>query len=78
MPGFTVDFTDLPVEDDTFDTVVFDPPYKLDGTGGSHPVMRLTELLIKAVGMGPYGLCIQGDRGVCQGPLRPGGHHLYS
>lgn len=22
---------------DTFDTVVFDPPYKLNGTGGSHP-----------------------------------------
>lgn len=35
---FHYDFTALPVDwDDYFDTVVFDPPYKLNGTGGSHP-----------------------------------------
>lgn len=31
------DFTRLPFPDGTFDAVVFDPPYKLNGTGGSHP-----------------------------------------
>lgn len=30
------DFTDLPFSDGTFDAVVLDPPYKLNGTGGSH------------------------------------------
>jgi hypothetical protein len=30
------DFTDLPFRSGAFDTVVFDPPYKLNGTGGSH------------------------------------------
>lgn len=31
------DFTHLMWPNDKFDTVVFDPPYKLNGTGGSHP-----------------------------------------
>lgn len=31
------DFTNLPCENGEFDAVVFDPPYKLNGTGGSHP-----------------------------------------
>lgn len=31
------DFTGLPFSDGTFDAVVLDPPYKLNGTGGSHP-----------------------------------------
>lgn len=30
------DFTDMPFSDGTFDAVVLDPPYKLNGTGGSH------------------------------------------
>ncbi len=30
--GFPVDFTDLPFGDERFDAVVFDPPYKLNGT----------------------------------------------
>lgn len=30
------DFTALPYGPRTFDAVVFDPPYKLNGTGGSH------------------------------------------
>jgi hypothetical protein len=30
------DFTALPGPDREFDAVVFDPPYKLNGTGGSH------------------------------------------
>lgn len=30
------DFTDLPFADGSFDAVVLDPPYKLNGTGGSH------------------------------------------
>lgn len=30
------DFTNTPWRSDRFDTVVFDPPYKLNGTGGSH------------------------------------------
>jgi hypothetical protein len=34
--GHSVDFTALPWGDDTFDDGVFDPPYKLNGTGGSH------------------------------------------
>jgi hypothetical protein len=29
--GFSVDFTELPWDDNTFDAVVFDPPYKLNG-----------------------------------------------
>lgn len=29
-------FTHLPFRSEVFDTVVFDPPYKLNGTGGSH------------------------------------------
>lgn len=33
--GFPVDFTDLPWAR-CFDAVVFDPPYKLNGSGGSH------------------------------------------
>jgi hypothetical protein len=32
MSGESVDFTDLPIDDKTFDAVVFDPPYKLNGT----------------------------------------------
>jgi hypothetical protein len=35
--GWPMDFTDLPWRTPTFDAVVFDPPYKLNGTGGSHP-----------------------------------------
>lgn len=31
------DFTDLPFSNGSFNTVVFDPPYKLNGTGGTHP-----------------------------------------
>ena len=31
------DFTRLPLTDRSFDAVVLDPPYKLNGTGGSHP-----------------------------------------
>jgi hypothetical protein len=34
--GYSVDFTAMPWSDDMFGTVVFDPPYKLNGTGGSH------------------------------------------
>lgn len=34
--GLVVDFTDLPFADGTFDVVVFDPPYKLNGRAGSH------------------------------------------
>lgn len=34
---YHVDFTATGWGDDRFDTVVFDPPYKLNGTGGSHP-----------------------------------------
>jgi hypothetical protein len=30
--GYSVDFTNLPFQDRTFDAVVFDPPYKLNGT----------------------------------------------
>jgi len=30
--GYSVDFTQLPFEDMSFDAVVFDPPYKLNGT----------------------------------------------
>ena len=33
--GFAVDFTELPWPA-TFDAVLLDPPYKLNGTGGSH------------------------------------------
>jgi hypothetical protein len=32
-----LDFTMLPCSNETFRAVVFDPPYKLNGTGGSHP-----------------------------------------
>jgi hypothetical protein len=35
--GTSVDFTSTPWPDSSFDAVVFDPPYKLNGTGGSHP-----------------------------------------
>ena len=31
------DFTALPYRDNVFDAVVFDPPYKLNGTGGGGP-----------------------------------------
>lgn len=34
--GQSVDFTAMPFDDASFDAVVFDPPYKLNGTGGSH------------------------------------------
>jgi len=30
--GYSVDFADVPWSDNTFDAVVFDPPYKLNGT----------------------------------------------
>lgn len=30
--GYPIDFTDLPFDDDSFDTVVLDGPYKLNGT----------------------------------------------
>lgn len=33
--GYPVDFTDLPFDDRSFDSVVFDPPYKLNGTPSS-------------------------------------------
>lgn len=31
------DFTSVPLPSGSFDSVVLDPPYKLNGTGGSHP-----------------------------------------
>jgi len=34
--GYPVDFTELHWPDRCFDAVVLDPPYKLNGTGGSH------------------------------------------
>lgn len=34
--GRSVDFTAMPWADGWFDAVVLDPPYKLNGTGGSH------------------------------------------
>jgi hypothetical protein len=34
--GRSVDFRQLPYADRSVDRVVFDPPYKLNGTGGSH------------------------------------------
>lgn len=34
--GCSIDFRDLVFKDDEFDVVAFDPPYKLNGTGGSH------------------------------------------
>lgn len=34
--GRSIDFTAMPFPEDAFDAVVFDPPYKLNGTGGSH------------------------------------------
>lgn len=34
--GVSVDFCDMPFRAGRFDAVVFDPPYKLNGTGGSH------------------------------------------
>lgn len=34
--GQAVDFRALPFPDRHFEAVVFDPPYKLNGTGGSH------------------------------------------
>ena len=37
MTGESVDFTAMSWPDASFDAVVFDPPYKLNGTGGSHP-----------------------------------------
>ncbi len=30
--GYSIDFTNLPFDDHEYDTVVFDPPYKLNGT----------------------------------------------
>ena len=33
--GYALDFTAMPFDDSIFDAVVFDPPYKLNGTGGS-------------------------------------------
>lgn len=39
MPGQEDDFRDLPYGDEFFDTVVFDPPYKLNGTP-SEPDVR--------------------------------------
>ena len=35
--GSSVDFTATPWNQESFDAVVFDPPYKLNGAGGSHP-----------------------------------------
>lgn len=35
--GHSIDFTDLPYPAGCFDAVVLDGPYKLNGTGGSHP-----------------------------------------
>lgn len=37
ITGKSVSFTAMPWSDAVFDSVVFDPPYKLNGTGGSHP-----------------------------------------
>lgn len=37
--GSSVDFTDLPFDDDSFDTVVMDPPYKLNGTASEVTTM---------------------------------------
>ena len=36
MTGEPVDFRDMPFADGQFRTVVFDPPYKLNGQAGSH------------------------------------------
>lgn len=35
--GVSIDFRDFKISDGCYDVVAFDPPYKLNGTGGSHP-----------------------------------------
>ena len=48
--GYSVDFRDMPFTDKSFDVVVFDPPYKLNGT--PTPLMtalRLQEMLMGTV-----------------------------
>lgn len=34
--GYSIDFTKMPFPDGFFDQIILDPPYKLNGTGGSH------------------------------------------
>lgn len=74
-PDFTADFTDLPVEDDTFDTVVYDPPYKLNGTGGSHSSDEAYGVADKVKWQDRMDLCIRGIS-ECVRVLCPGGHLL--
>jgi hypothetical protein len=68
------DFTDLPWVSKTFDAVVYDPPYKLNGTP-SEPDVRYGVDVV-ATWQERMGLCEQGAL-ECWRVLKPGGYLLW-
>jgi SAM-dependent methyltransferase len=70
--GEPVDFTDMPWSDETFDAVVMDPPYKLNGTPTDDDRYGVDK---KVTWRGRHALIHRGIR-ECARVLHPGGHFL--
>lgn len=73
--GHAVDFTCMPFDDATFDAVVFDPPYKLNGTGGSVASDGAYGVADRATWHERHSL-IKAGIGECQRVCAPGGYVL--
>lgn len=71
---YRADFTDLPWKDGTFDTVVYDPPYKLNGTPSEPDVRYGVGLAVSW--RDRMHLCAMGGF-ECIRVLKKGGHLLW-
>lgn len=74
-PNGPMDFTNLDYENSTFGAVVFDPPYKLNGTGGSHASDDAYGVADSMTWQGRMSLCCHGVI-ECARVTAPGGHLL--
>ena len=74
--GYSVDFTALPWLPDRFDAVVLDPPYKLNGAGGSHASDAAYGVATQGVPWRDRHRLIRDGMTECVRVLRPGGYLL--
>lgn len=74
-PNGPMDFRSLKYEDETFGAVVFDPPYKLNGTGGSHASDEAYGVADRVRWQDRMALCRDGIF-ECARVLQPSGHLL--
>ncbi len=74
---YTNDFRSMPWLNDSFDTVVFDPPYKLNGTGGSHASDEAYGVAWRGISRDDKLALARYGATECIRVLRPGGHLLW-